>query len=102
MRSAFILIRLQDDVPKLTTCNMKILYSIQATGNGHISRAMELVPFLEKFGTVDLFLSGGNSTLTLDVPIKYRSQGLSLYYTCEGSLDYWKITRNISPFRVMK
>src|SRR5215813_8441565 len=81
---------------------MKILYSIQATGNGHISRAMELVPYLEKFGSVDLFLSGGNSTLTLDVPIKYRSQGLSLYYTCAGSLDYWKITRNVSPFRVMK
>src|SRR5215831_7790716 len=81
---------------------MKILYSIQATGNGHVSRAMELVPHLEKFGTVDLFLSGANSTLTLDVPVKYRSNGLSLFYTCEGSLDYWKIVRNVTPFRIMK
>lgn len=81
---------------------MKILYSIQATGNGHISRAMELLPYLEKFGKVDLLLSGANSTLPLDAPIKYRSEGLSLFYTCKGSLDYWKLTRRIAPFRIMK
>ena len=81
---------------------MKILYSIQATGNGHISRAMELLPYLEKFGTVDIFLSGANSTLTLDAPIKYRSEGLSLFYTCKGSLNYGKIMRSVSPFRIMK
>ncbi|NML19457.1 glycosyl transferase [Pseudoflavitalea sp. G-6-1-2] len=81
---------------------MKILYSIQATGNGHISRAMELLPYLEKFGTVDIFLSGANSTLPLDAPIKYRSEGLSLFYTCKGSLNYRKIMSNVSPFRIMK
>jgi uncharacterized protein (TIGR00661 family) len=81
---------------------MKIFYAIQATGNGHISRAMELLPWLEKFGTVDIFLSGANSTLSLDAPIKYRSNGLSLFYTCEGALDYWKMTKKISPFRIMK
>ncbi|MDF2187246.1 glycosyltransferase family protein [Paraflavitalea sp. CAU 1676] len=81
---------------------MKILYALQATGNGHISRAMELLPFLQNYGTVDLFLSGANSTLPLDAPVKYRSQGLSLFYTCKGSLDYWKLTRSISPFRMMK
>lgn len=81
---------------------MKIFYAIQATGNGHISRAMELLPWLQKFGTVDIFLSGANSTLPLHAPIKYRSKGLSLFYTCDGSLDYWKIVRKVSPFRVMK
>jgi uncharacterized protein (TIGR00661 family) len=81
---------------------MKIFYAIQATGNGHISRAMELLPFLQKYGTVDIFLSGANSTLPLNAPIKYRSNGLSLFYTCDGSLDYWKIMRSISPMRVMK
>src|SRR5689334_3023677 len=81
---------------------MKIFYAIQATGNGHISRAMELLPWLQKFGTVDIFLSGANSTLSLNVPIKYRSKGLSLFYTCDGSLDYWKIVRHVAPFRVMK
>ncbi|MFT3825699.1 MAG: glycosyltransferase family protein [Chitinophagaceae bacterium] len=81
---------------------MKILYSIQATGNGHISRAMELLPYLEKFGTIDIFLSGANSTLPLEAPITYRSKGLSLYYTCEGTLNYWKMMRNISPLRIRK
>lgn len=81
---------------------MKILYALQATGNGHISRAMELLPFLQRYGTVDLFLSGANSTLPLDAPVKYRSNGLSLFYTCSGSLDYWKLARSISPRRILK
>jgi uncharacterized protein (TIGR00661 family) len=81
---------------------MKILYSIQATGNGHISRAMELLPHLYKYGEVDIFLSGANSTLTLDAPIKYRSRGLSLYYTCKGTLDRWKLLRNLEPLRISR
>lgn len=81
---------------------MKILYAIQATGNGHISRAMELLPYLEKYGTVDLFLSGENSSLTLNAPVKYRSKGLSLFYTCNGTLDYWKLAKSISLLRLHK
>lgn len=81
---------------------MKIFYAVQATGNGHISRAMELLPYLQQYGKVDIFLSGANSTLTLDAPVKFRSKGLSLFYTCEGSLHYPKIVKNISPWRIMK
>ena len=36
---------------------------------------MELLPYLEEYGTVDIFLSGANSTLALNAPIKYRSKG---------------------------
>ena len=57
---------------------MKILYAVQATGNGHISRAMELLPYLNEYGNTDIFLSGDNSNLAFDVPVKYRSKGLSL------------------------
>ena len=81
---------------------MKILYAIQATGNGHISRAMELLPYLEQYGSVDIFLSGANSTLALDAPVKYRSKGLSLFYTCKGNLDYREMLRHISPLKIMK
>lgn len=81
---------------------MKILYSVQATGNGHISRAMELLPYFKKYGDVDIFLSGENSSLELDAPVKYRSKGLSLYYTCTGKLDHWKLAGKFSPFRMMK
>lgn len=79
---------------------MKIFYAVQATGNGHISRAMELLPHLQEYGAVDIFLSGNNSNLALDAPIKYRSKGLSLYYNCNGGLDFWKVFRGYEPFRM--
>ena len=74
---------------------MKIFYAVQATGNGHISRAMELLPWLQQYGEVDIFLSGNNSHLNLDAPVKYRSKGISLYYDCKGGLDYWQLVRGI-------
>ena len=79
---------------------MKILYAVQATGNGHISRAMTLLPYLQEYGTVDIFLSGDNSNLQLDAPVKYRSKGISLYYNCRGGLDYWQMIKKIQPLRV--
>jgi len=79
---------------------MKILYAVQATGNGHISRAMELLPHLQEYGTVDIFLSGANSTLPMKAPVKYRSRGLSLFYTCTGGLDYWQLVKNFQPVRL--
>lgn len=79
---------------------MKILYAVQATGNGHISRAMELYPYLKEYGTVDMFLSGANSSLAMDLPIKFRSKGLSLHYSCKGGLDYWKLLKSFQPFRL--
>ncbi|MFT4093186.1 MAG: glycosyltransferase family protein [Niabella sp.] len=81
---------------------MNIFYAVQATGNGHISRSMELLPYLQQHGKVDIFLSGDNSNLKLDAPITYRSKGLSLYYTCNGSLDYWRIGRSINPLLLKK
>jgi len=59
---------------------MKILYSVQATGNGHIARAGEILPYLQQYGNVDVFLSGSNSHLPVDLPVKYRSKGVSLFY----------------------
>ncbi|HMR90696.1 MAG TPA: glycosyltransferase family protein [Chitinophagaceae bacterium] len=79
---------------------MNILYAVQATGNGHISRAMELLPYLEQYGRVDVFLSGANSNLPLDAPVKYRSKGLSLFYNCRGGLDYWQLIKKIQPARI--
>jgi len=81
---------------------MKIFYAVQATGNGHISRAMELLPYLQAYGKVDLFLSGANSTLPLDAPVKYRSKGLSLFYTCKGGLNYLAMLKKISPLQLNK
>jgi hypothetical protein len=72
---------------------MQILYAIQATGNGHISRAIELMPFIQQYGNVDVFLSGSNSSLPMPFPVKYKSNGLSLFYGNTGGLDYFKIAK---------
>lgn len=81
---------------------MKIFYAIQATGNGHISRAIQLYPYLQKFGTVDFFLSGNNSSLNIDIPVKFKSDGCSLHYSKCGGLNYWDITKNIHPVQMFK
>ena len=81
---------------------MKILYSVQATGNGHVSRAMELMPYLQQYGEVDVFLSGSNSHLQPDLPVKYRSKGLSLFYGNTGGLDYWRMWKEFSLKRIWK
>lgn len=81
---------------------MKIFYAIQATGNGHISRAVQLYPYLKKFGTVDFFMSGNNASLNVDIPIKYKSKGCSLHYSKCGGLDYWNIAKNIKPLQMYR
>ncbi len=81
---------------------MKIFYAIQATGNGHISRAMQLYPYLRKFGEIDFFMSGSNASLAIDLPVKFKSSGCSLFYSKCGGLDYWNITKNIKPIQMYK
>ncbi|MEO5583797.1 MAG: glycosyltransferase family protein, partial [Saprospiraceae bacterium] len=70
---------------------MKILYSIQATGNGHISRGLQLIPYLQQHGQVDIFLSGSNASLDIPLNVIYRSRGISLFYNTCGAIDYKKI-----------
>ena len=79
---------------------MKIFYAIQATGNGHISRAIQLYPYLQKFGSIDFFLSGNNASLNIDLPVKFKSEGCSLHYSKCGGLNYWEIAKNIHPIKM--
>ena len=75
---------------------MKIFYAIQGTGNGHLSRAEQLYPYLKKYGEVDFFLSGSNAQLNSLIPIKYRSSGISMQYKNTGGLDYSSIVKSLS------
>lgn len=81
---------------------MRILYAVQATGNGHIARAIELVPFLSQYGTVDVFLSGSNASLRPDLPVKFRSKGISLFYRHDGKLDFTKIVKQLNPWFIRR
>lgn len=66
---------------------MKILYGIQGTGNGHLSRAKEIIPYLKNHGEVDLLVSGIQSELQLPFEIKYRFKGMSFVFGKKGGID---------------
>ncbi len=69
---------------------MKILYAIQGTGNGHLSRAMDVIPAMMRHGSVDILVSGIQCDLTLPYPVKYKLRGLSFIFGKDGGVDLWK------------
>ncbi|WP_353130675.1 glycosyltransferase family protein [Parapedobacter pyrenivorans] len=69
---------------------MKILYAVQGTGNGHLSRAMDVVPCLQRRAAVDVLVSGIQADLELPFPVKYRMHGLSFIFGKKGGVDLWK------------
>jgi uncharacterized protein (TIGR00661 family) len=66
---------------------MKILYAIQGTGNGHLSRAREIIPILQQKGELDLLISGTQADVDLPYPIKYRFKGLCFIFGKKGGVD---------------
>jgi uncharacterized protein (TIGR00661 family) len=66
---------------------MKILYAIQGTGNGHLSRARDIIPHLQGHGTVDVLVSGTQADVDLGFPIMYRLKGLSFIFGKNGGVD---------------
>ncbi len=71
----------------------RILYAFQGTGNGHASRATELIPILKKHADIDVLCSGANRQLDLNFTIDFQYEGLSFYYNSSGGLDYLKSMR---------
>lgn len=66
---------------------MKILYAIQGTGNGHVTRAREIVPLLKKNHDIDILISGTQSDVGLPFDIKYQFHGLSFIFGKQGNVD---------------
>jgi len=57
---------------------------------------IEIYPHLQKYGEVDVFLSGSNYDLKSDLPVAYKSKGISLAYNQQsGSIDIKKTIKNI-------
>jgi uncharacterized protein (TIGR00661 family) len=69
---------------------MKILYAIQGTGNGHLSRSLDIIPCLQKHGQVDILVSGSQGDLSIPYPVKYKLQGLSFIFGKSGGVSLWK------------
>jgi len=66
---------------------MKILYAIQGTGNGHVSRARDIIPILQKKGELDILVSGIQADVGLPYEIKYKFKGLSFIFGKKGGID---------------
>lgn len=81
---------------------MKILYAIQGTGNGHLSRSMDIVPCLMKHGDVDVIVSGIQGDLTLPFPVKYKFRGLSFIFGKTGGVSLWKTAAKTNFRRLRK
>lgn len=82
---------------------MKILYGIQSTGNGHITRSSKIIYKLIKYGCeVDVLMSGNNSQVKFSFPIKYQLSGFTFYYTDSGKIDYFKTFYNLRFLQFLK
>ncbi len=66
---------------------MKILYAIQGTGNGHLSRARDILPVLKKNHDVDILISGSHAELDLPFEVNYRFRGLGFIFGANGGID---------------
>ncbi len=81
---------------------MKVLYAIQGTGNGHVSRARDIIPLLQQYGDLAIFISGNKSQVDLGYPIKYQSKGLTFEYNKSGGISYFKTLITNNPFRILR
>jgi len=68
---------------------MRILYAIQGTGNGHLTRAKVLIPILQQKGELDILVSGNENNLDLGFDVKYHVHGLNFTFGKKGGIDFW-------------
>lgn len=81
---------------------MKILYAVQGTGNGHITRAMAIIPLLEKYATVDVLISGFSYNLSLPFKTTYQFKGMSFCFGKKGGIDYLETFKKNKLNRFLK
>ncbi|MFN4762211.1 glycosyltransferase family protein [Gillisia sp. Q332] len=81
---------------------MKILYAIQGTGNGHLSRARDIIPVLMNIGSVDVLISGTQADISLPYPVKYQKKGLGFVFGKKGGVDLWQTFRQNSIRKIIR
>ncbi len=81
---------------------MKILFAIQGTGNGHLSRARDVYPELVKYGDVDVLISGIQADVDVPFPVKYKMYGLSFMFGKNGGVGIWETAKKLKIFRLIR
>jgi len=79
---------------------MNILFAIQGTGNGHLSRAADIYPELCRYGTVDVLISGIQADVAVPFPVTYRLYGMSFIFGKRGGIALWKTVSRLRPLRL--
>lgn len=82
---------------------MKVLYAIQGTGNGHLSRARAIVPELLRQGVeLDLLVSGIQSDIPLPYKLRYQLKGMSFIFGKKGGVDLWETYLKTNTYRIQQ
>ena len=81
---------------------MKILYAFQGTGNGHASRALEIIPHLQRRGEVDILASGSQYEIGLPFDIKYKLHGLGFVFGKKGGIDLISTLKDLNLKKIYK
>ena len=81
---------------------MRILYAIQGTGNGHLTRAKEVIPILQEKGELDILISGNENNLELGFEVKYNLKGLNFTFGKKGGIDFWQSFKKMKLRRFYK
>lgn len=81
---------------------MRILLAVQGTGNGHISRAREILRYLREYGDVDTLVSGLHSELDIGESWTFAFDGLGFFFGKHGGIDYARTIRGFHIPRFLK
>ncbi|MCG8699782.1 MAG: hypothetical protein MI922_17135, partial [Bacteroidales bacterium] len=81
---------------------MKVLYAIQGTGNGHLSRSRDIIPILQKYCDLDLLISGYQANVELPWEVKFRLRGLSFIFGKRGGVDILKTLIKAQPLKLIR
>ncbi|MEM6347711.1 MAG: glycosyltransferase family protein [Bacteroidota bacterium] len=81
---------------------MKVLYAIQGTGNGHLSRARDIVPILKELVDLDLLISGTQSQVNFPWKFDYQYRGFSFHYNHKGGISYRRSARTTFTNRLIR
>ena len=78
---------------------MKVLYAVQGTGNGHVSRACDVIPEIQKYAHVDILISGYQSDIELPFIVKYKLYGISFIFGKHGGVDIFETIKKAKIFK---
>jgi uncharacterized protein (TIGR00661 family) len=74
---------------------LNILFAIQGTGNGHLSRARDIYPELLKYGNTNVLISGIQADVALPYPVRHKHYGMSFIFGKKGGVDIMETFRRL-------